>query len=87
MYDDLVSGKPKAKVKWFKEGAQVEAGDGVQIYEEDGIHCLCLKKTQLESTGFYHCTASNAKGQASTRWMLTVRSKYMLFVIISKHDS
>ncbi|XP_053107711.1 myosin light chain kinase, smooth muscle isoform X2 [Hemicordylus capensis] len=68
-----VSGRPKANVEWFKEGAQIEAGDGVQIYEEDGIHCLCLKKTNLENSGSYCCTASNASGQASTRWILTVR--------------
>ncbi|XP_077176550.1 myosin light chain kinase, smooth muscle isoform X1 [Paroedura picta] len=68
-----VSGKPKANVEWFKEGTQVEAGDSVQIYEEDGIHCLCLKKTILENTGSYCCTASNARGQASTKWILTVR--------------
>uniref|UniRef100_A0A670HY74 Myosin light chain kinase, smooth muscle n=1 Tax=Podarcis muralis TaxID=64176 RepID=A0A670HY74_PODMU len=68
-----VSGKPKANVEWFKEGCQMEAGDEVQIYEEDGIHCLCLKKTQLENSGSYRCTASNAQGQASTRWILTVK--------------
>ncbi|XP_066477490.1 myosin light chain kinase, smooth muscle [Tiliqua scincoides] len=68
-----VSGKPKADVEWFKEGAQIEAGDRVQIYEEDGVHCLGLKKTQLENSGSYCCTASNARGQASTRWILTVR--------------
>uniref|UniRef100_A0A670HZJ5 Myosin light chain kinase, smooth muscle n=1 Tax=Podarcis muralis TaxID=64176 RepID=A0A670HZJ5_PODMU len=70
-----VSGKPKANVEWFKEGCQMEAGDEVQIYEEDGIHCLCLKKTQLENSGSYRCTASNAQGQASTRWILTVKKK------------
>ncbi|XP_054828903.1 myosin light chain kinase, smooth muscle-like [Eublepharis macularius] len=68
-----VSGKPKANVEWFKEGTQVDAGDRVHIYEEDGIHCLCLKKTVLENSGSYCCTASNIRGQASTRWMLTVR--------------
>ncbi|XP_061465054.1 myosin light chain kinase, smooth muscle isoform X1 [Rhineura floridana] len=68
-----VSGKPKANVEWFKEGSHVEAGDGVQIYEEDGIHCLSLKKTQLENSGSYCCTASNTQGQASTRWILTVK--------------
>ncbi|KAL8183168.1 UNVERIFIED_CONTAM: hypothetical protein K2H54_021176 [Gekko kuhli] len=68
-----VSGKPKANVEWFKEGAQLEAGDRVQIYEEDGIHCLCLKKLVLENSGSYCCTASNVRGQASTKWILTVR--------------
>ncbi|XP_062972742.1 myosin light chain kinase, smooth muscle isoform X2 [Elgaria multicarinata webbii] len=72
-----VSGKSKANVEWFKEGAQVEAGDGVQIYEEDGIHCFCLKKTQLENSGSYCCTASNAQGHTSTRWILTVKRPKM----------
>uniref|UniRef100_A0A8D2Q5V0 Myosin light chain kinase, smooth muscle n=2 Tax=Varanus komodoensis TaxID=61221 RepID=A0A8D2Q5V0_VARKO len=68
-----VSGKPKATVEWFKEGSPVEAGDGVQIYEENGVHCFVLKKTNLENSGSYCCTASNTQGQASTRWILTVK--------------
>ncbi|XP_060630871.2 myosin light chain kinase, smooth muscle isoform X2 [Anolis sagrei] len=68
-----VSGKPKANVEWLKEGAPVEAGDGIQICEEDGIHFLCLKKIQLENSGSYCCTATNTQGQASTRWILTVK--------------
>uniref|UniRef100_A0A8D2LG54 Myosin light chain kinase, smooth muscle n=1 Tax=Varanus komodoensis TaxID=61221 RepID=A0A8D2LG54_VARKO len=70
-----VSGKPKATVEWFKEGSPVEAGDGVQIYEENGVHCFVLKKTNLENSGSYCCTASNTQGQASTRWILTVKKK------------
>lgn len=84
--DELVSGKPKANVEWFKEGAQVEAGDTVQMYEEDGVHCLCLKKAQLENGGSYCCTASNARGQASTRWILTVKSKYAIYCITCPDD-
>ncbi|XP_070806279.1 myosin light chain kinase, smooth muscle [Pituophis catenifer annectens] len=68
-----VSGKPKATVEWFKEGALLEMGDGILIYEEDGVHCLCLKNTQLEDSGFYSCKAFNPAGQASTRWLLTVK--------------
>ncbi|KAM6461571.1 myosin light chain kinase, smooth muscle isoform 3-T3 [Liasis olivaceus] len=68
-----VSGKPKANVEWFKEGAPLETGDSILIYEEDGVHCLCLKKNQLEDSGFYSCKAFNPGGQASTRWLLTVK--------------
>uniref|UniRef100_A0A670YKA8 Myosin light chain kinase, smooth muscle n=1 Tax=Pseudonaja textilis TaxID=8673 RepID=A0A670YKA8_PSETE len=68
-----VSGKPQATVEWFKEGALLETGDSILIYEEDGVHCLCLKKTQLEDSGFYSCKAFNPGGQASTRWLLTVK--------------
>ncbi|KAH0621307.1 hypothetical protein JD844_022450 [Phrynosoma platyrhinos] len=70
---ECLSGKPKATVEWFKERAPVEAGDGIHLYEEDGIHCLCLKKIQLENSGSYCCTATNTQGQASTRWILTVK--------------
>ncbi|XP_039179724.1 myosin light chain kinase, smooth muscle isoform X3 [Crotalus tigris] len=68
-----VSGKPKATVEWFKEGALLETGDSILIYEEDGVHCLCLKKTQPEDSGFYSCKAFNPGGQASTSWLLTVK--------------
>ncbi|XP_071419035.1 myosin light chain kinase, smooth muscle isoform X3 [Pithys albifrons albifrons] len=67
-----VSGKPKPDVKWFKEGRPVKAGEDVQIYEEDGIHCLWLKKACLRDSGSYSCTAVNPNGQTSTSWLLTV---------------
>lgn len=74
--DCLVSGKPKPDVEWFKEGEPIKAGEEVQIYEEDGIHCLWLKKACLWDSGSYSCAAFNPKGQTSTSWLLTVRSKF-----------
>ncbi|XP_071419034.1 myosin light chain kinase, smooth muscle isoform X2 [Pithys albifrons albifrons] len=70
-----VSGKPKPDVKWFKEGRPVKAGEDVQIYEEDGIHCLWLKKACLRDSGSYSCTAVNPNGQTSTSWLLTVSNQ------------
>ncbi|XP_074001769.1 myosin light chain kinase, smooth muscle isoform X1 [Numenius arquata] len=72
-FKSKVSGKPKPDVEWFKEGEPIKAGEGVQIYEEDGIHCLWLKKACLGDSGSYSCTAFNPKGQTSTSWLLTVR--------------
>uniref|UniRef100_A0A8B9GFU4 Myosin light chain kinase, smooth muscle n=2 Tax=Amazona collaria TaxID=241587 RepID=A0A8B9GFU4_9PSIT len=68
-----VSGKPKPDVEWFREGETIKAGQNVQIYEEDGIHCLWLKKACLGDSGSYSCTAFSPKGQTSTSWLLTVR--------------
>uniref|UniRef100_A0A8C0B333 Myosin light chain kinase, smooth muscle n=1 Tax=Buteo japonicus TaxID=224669 RepID=A0A8C0B333_9AVES len=72
-FKSKVSGKPKPDVEWFKEGEPIKAGEDVQIYEEDGIHCLWLKKACLGDSGSYSCAASNPKGQTSTSWLLTVR--------------
>ncbi|NWX30729.1 MYLK protein, partial [Notiomystis cincta] len=72
-FKSKVSGKPKPDVEWFKEGRPIKAGEDVQIYEEDGIHCLWIKKAHLRDSGSYSCTAVNPKGQTSTSWLLTVR--------------
>ncbi|XP_064926575.1 myosin light chain kinase, smooth muscle isoform X2 [Columba livia] len=72
-FKSKVSGKPKPDVEWFKEGEPIKAGEDVQIYEEDGIHCLWLKKACLGDSGSYSCAAFNPKGQTSTSWLLTVR--------------
>ncbi|XP_037998831.1 myosin light chain kinase, smooth muscle isoform X2 [Motacilla alba alba] len=72
-FKSKVSGKPKPDVEWFKEGRPIKAGEDVQIYEDDGIHCLWIKKANLRDSGSYSCTAANPKGQTSTSWLLTVR--------------
>uniref|UniRef100_A0A8C0FCA4 Myosin light chain kinase, smooth muscle n=1 Tax=Bubo bubo TaxID=30461 RepID=A0A8C0FCA4_BUBBB len=74
-FKSKVSGKPKPDVEWFKEGEPIKAGEDVQIYEEDGIHCLWLKKACLGDSGSYSCAAFNPKGKTSTSWLLTVRKK------------
>ncbi|XP_074857098.1 myosin light chain kinase, smooth muscle isoform X2 [Carettochelys insculpta] len=72
-FKSKVSGKPKPDVEWFKEGAPLKGRDGVQIYEEDGIHCLCLTKTHLRDSGSYSCTAFNPRGRTSTSWVLSIK--------------
>uniref|UniRef100_A0A663N4I8 Myosin light chain kinase, smooth muscle n=1 Tax=Athene cunicularia TaxID=194338 RepID=A0A663N4I8_ATHCN len=72
-FKSKVSGKPKPGVEWFKEGEPIKSGEDVQIYEEDGIHCLWLKKACLGDSGSYSCAAFNPKGKTSTSWLLTVR--------------
>ncbi|XP_040418012.1 myosin light chain kinase, smooth muscle isoform X1 [Cygnus olor] len=74
-FKSKVSGKPKPNVEWFKEGAPIKAGESIQIYEEDGVHCLWLKKTCLGDSGSYSCAAFNPKGQTSTSWLLTVKKQ------------
>uniref|UniRef100_A0A8B9QE24 Myosin light chain kinase, smooth muscle n=1 Tax=Apteryx owenii TaxID=8824 RepID=A0A8B9QE24_APTOW len=72
-FKSKVAGKPKPDVEWFKEGVPIKPGEGVQIYEENGIHCLLLKKACLGDSGSYSCVAFNPKGQTSTSWLLTVK--------------
>ncbi|KAM9380329.1 myosin light chain kinase, smooth muscle isoform 1-T1 [Phaethornis superciliosus] len=72
-FKSKVSGKPKPDVEWFKEGELIKAGEDVQMYEEDGIHWLWLKKASLGDSGSYSCAAFNPKGQTSTSWLLNVR--------------
>uniref|UniRef100_A0A803V9X1 Myosin light chain kinase, smooth muscle n=1 Tax=Ficedula albicollis TaxID=59894 RepID=A0A803V9X1_FICAL len=72
-FKSKVSGKPKPDVEWFKEGRPIKAGEDVEIYDEDGIHCLWIKKACLRDSGSYSCTAVNPKGQTSSSWLLTVR--------------
>ncbi|OXB81604.1 UNVERIFIED_CONTAM: hypothetical protein H355_008766, partial [Colinus virginianus] len=74
-FKSKVSGKPKPDVEWFKEGAPIKAGEGVQIYEEDGTHCLWIKKVCLGDSGSYSCAAFNPRGQTSTSWLLTVKKQ------------
>uniref|UniRef100_A0A8B9Q9N8 Myosin light chain kinase, smooth muscle n=1 Tax=Apteryx owenii TaxID=8824 RepID=A0A8B9Q9N8_APTOW len=74
-FKSKVAGKPKPDVEWFKEGVPIKPGEGVQIYEENGIHCLLLKKACLGDSGSYSCVAFNPKGQTSTSWLLTVKKK------------
>ncbi|NXT06018.1 MYLK protein, partial [Prunella fulvescens] len=83
-FKSKVSGKPKPDVEWFKEGRPIQAGEDVQIYEEDGIHCLWIKKANLRDSGSYSCTAVNPKGQTSTSWLLTVRSKVLKGCTVSE---
>uniref|UniRef100_A0A8C8SS89 Myosin light chain kinase, smooth muscle n=1 Tax=Pelusios castaneus TaxID=367368 RepID=A0A8C8SS89_9SAUR len=72
-FKSKVSGKPKPEVEWFKEGAPVKGRDGIQIYEEDGIYCLCLTNTHLGDSGSYSCTAFNSRGRTSTSWVLSIK--------------
>uniref|UniRef100_A0A8V0Z722 Myosin light chain kinase, smooth muscle n=1 Tax=Gallus gallus TaxID=9031 RepID=A0A8V0Z722_CHICK len=72
-FKSKVSGKPKPDVEWFKEGVPIKTGEGIQIYEEDGTHCLWLKKACLGDSGSYSCAAFNPRGQTSTSWLLTVK--------------
>ncbi|XP_032045660.1 myosin light chain kinase, smooth muscle isoform X2 [Aythya fuligula] len=74
-FKSKVSGKPKPNVEWFKEGAPIKTGENIQIYEEDGVHCLRLKKACLGDSGSYSCAAFNPKGQTSTSWLLTVKKQ------------
>ncbi|KAM7132198.1 myosin light chain kinase, smooth muscle isoform 1-T3 [Molossus nigricans] len=69
-----VSGIPKPQVTWFLEGAPVRRREGTnEMYEEGGVHYLCLLRARLRDSGNYSCTASNVRGQVSCAWTLLVK--------------
>uniref|UniRef100_A0A4W3HZ71 Myosin light chain kinase, smooth muscle n=1 Tax=Callorhinchus milii TaxID=7868 RepID=A0A4W3HZ71_CALMI len=68
-------GSPKPEVEWTKDGVLLTGNAGVEVYEESCIHHLRLKHVHVSDRGSYSCTATNSRGQVSTRWTLTVREK------------
>lgn len=69
-----VSGIPKPQVTWFLDGIPVRRREGtIEVYEDVDSHCLCLLRTQARDSGNYSCTATNARGQVSCCWTLTVK--------------
>uniref|UniRef100_A0A4W3HZ23 Myosin light chain kinase, smooth muscle n=1 Tax=Callorhinchus milii TaxID=7868 RepID=A0A4W3HZ23_CALMI len=66
-------GSPKPEVEWTKDGVLLTGNAGVEVYEESCIHHLRLKHVHVSDRGSYSCTATNSRGQVSTRWTLTVR--------------
>ncbi|XP_043852237.1 myosin light chain kinase, smooth muscle isoform X2 [Dromiciops gliroides] len=75
-FKSQVSGTPKPTVEWFRGNTLLMESKGIQIYEnENGTHCLCLQKAQMEDSGSYSCMAYNSQGRVTSRWMLTVRRR------------
>ncbi|MEE6514702.1 hypothetical protein FKM82_023030, partial [Ascaphus truei] len=68
-----VSGVPKPRIEWFKDGSPVAEKEGVQIKERGGFHCLHLLRAQTGESGSYSCEISNTRGRASSSWALNVK--------------
>ncbi|XP_022670582.1 myosin light chain kinase, smooth muscle-like, partial [Varroa destructor] len=61
--DAKVSGHPRPKVTWYKNGEVIRWTPDCQIsYETSGISTLTVQRTQLDDFGFYACECKNAYG-------------------------
>ncbi|GMR51488.1 hypothetical protein PMAYCL1PPCAC_21683, partial [Pristionchus mayeri] len=68
-----VAGVPQPEVKWFKDGAEVKPGDGVQIESQpDGTNRLKIDSAKPEDQGNYRVEATNATGSMSSKAPITV---------------
>ncbi|XP_018429586.1 PREDICTED: myosin light chain kinase, smooth muscle-like [Nanorana parkeri] len=68
-----VSGEPKPRVEWFKEGSRVEEKDGVEVREGSRIHSLHLMSARPRDGGSYSCEITNRGGHQTCSWTLTVK--------------
>uniref|UniRef100_A0A7E4UT28 Muscle M-line assembly protein unc-89 n=1 Tax=Panagrellus redivivus TaxID=6233 RepID=A0A7E4UT28_PANRE len=72
-FECKVDGHPPPTVKWFKDGEELKAADGVKIQSnEDGTNKLVLEKAKVEDQGNYRVEASSNLGTASSKAPLTV---------------
>jgi hypothetical protein len=68
-----VDGKPKPKVKWYKQGAEVIPSKDFQVEEyEDGISVLTIPEVFPDDAGEITCVAENEFGVATTAVELVV---------------
>ena len=68
-----VDGKPKPKVKWYKQGTEVIPSKDFQVEEyDDGTSVLTIPEVFPDDTGEVTCVAENAFGVATTSTELVV---------------
>jgi len=81
----IAGGKPKPKVKWFKEEEEiVTTVETYEVVEFEDTVTLIIKTAKPENSGNYHAQLINEAGQASTnKAQLTVNS--MCLMIIRQH--
>ncbi|KAG2459419.1 MYLK protein, partial [Polypterus senegalus] len=74
-----VLGSPKPEITWMRDGYMLKEKTGIKIYEEGGIHYLCLQNVLKEDSGCYICKATNSRGQISGSCTLNVTDKTILY--------
>ena len=67
-------GEPVPALAWQKDNRPLQLRDDrISIAEDNGTGVVVIEGSQPGDTGWYHCTASNSAGSATTRAKLTVR--------------
>ncbi|MGH0143069.1 UNVERIFIED_CONTAM: hypothetical protein FKN15_022424 [Acipenser sinensis] len=62
-------GVPEPKVTWYRNGLQLEPGNGLQTSQ----HGLEIQEAQVVDSGLYTCKVSNLAGQVDRTFRLSVR--------------
>jgi len=76
------SGKPKPSIKWFKDDAEIQIDESVEVKEisEDEI-CFTIKSSKSENLGNYFAKAVNEFGEVvSNKATLTINSKHSISI-------
>lgn len=81
-----VTGNPTPEVKWYKDGDEIKAGDGIRSEAlPDGTHRLIIDNCKAGDQGTYRCEAVNSAGTKSSKAPLTVIREFQPFSIRSSY--
>ncbi|XP_074600440.1 uncharacterized protein LOC141854581 isoform X3 [Brevipalpus obovatus] len=74
-FDVQVTGSPKPKVSWLRDGMDLRESDRIIMKEEgeDNSYSLTIKNTKQSDEAVYSCSASNEMGEAQDQASLTVK--------------
>ena len=67
-----MSGTPRPKVNWLKEGEPVETDNRITSDINEDVYSLCFRSTVLDDEGDYECKAQNDLGSATCTLELLV---------------
>lgn len=67
--------KPKADVKWYKDGKPLKDTTRMDIRNRGDSYYIVILSAKPEDTGIYKCEASNKLGKASRTFDVKVQSK------------
>ncbi|CAG0908344.1 unnamed protein product, partial [Darwinula stevensoni] len=75
MLDLKVTGYPKPRVTWYKDGKEVTAGGRFRfLYEDEESISLIIKNVEMGDAGKYTVVAQNDLGEVTTEGSLFVRA-------------